>query len=222
MSAKQFLVIGTGRFGSAVAVTLADLGHEVVAVDRDEAALAQVQETVTHAMIIDASDEDALRRLGIRSFDTVVVAIGENLEASILATVAAKTAGARHVVSKANGRTAARVLASVGADEVIQPERDMGARLARQLAASSMVDAFELDGEHQIMEVDAARRLAAPLQDLELPNRFNVQVLAVYRGADFHVNPGADFQVYERDRLVVIGANRDLERFCAHNARGEE
>ncbi len=138
MKVQQFLVIGAGRFGSAVATTLYDLGHEVVVVDQREAAIEAIMDQVTHAIIADATDEQALNKIGVANFDAVIVAIGTGLESNILATLAAKSIGARHVVSKATSNLAARVLARVGADLVVRPEHDMGQRLARQLAAPSI------------------------------------------------------------------------------------
>lgn len=210
--ANQFLVIGTGRFGSSIATALHDFGHEVVAVDEVEDALEPIMQQVTHAVVMDATDEESLRKLGIRAFDTVIVAIGENLEASILATVAAKAAGARYVISKANDRLAARVLASVGADEVIRPEHDMGRRLARQLASPTEVSALELGPDHTVVEMEATADLAGTLADLKLPKEFGVQVIAVHREDQIIVNPGADFEVQPADRIVVLGHNDDLDR----------
>ena len=209
--ARQFLVVGVGRFGSSVAQTLYDLGHEVVAVDSDEGALEEVMGRVSHAAILDATDERALKKLGLEHFDTVIIAIGEDLESSILATVAAKGAGARHVISKASGGLTARVLASVGADEVVRPEHDMGVRLARQLSAPNIVDTLELGADHSVVEVEA-KRLRGRLADLKLPNRFGVQVIGVRRGGALTVSPGADFEVKPSDRVIVVGSNKDLER----------
>lgn len=209
---SQFLVIGTGRFGSSIATALHDFGHEVVAIDELEEALEPIMQQVTHAVVMDATDEEGLRKLGIRAFDTVVVAIGENLEASILATVAAKAAGARYVISKANGQLSARVLASVGADEVVRPEHDMGRRLARQLASPTEVSALELGHDHTVVEMEVTQALCGTLETLRLPSKFSVQVMAVHRGDDIVVNPGADFEVRAGDRIVVLGHNDDLNR----------
>ncbi len=210
--ARQFLIIGVGRFGSAVAAGLYDHGHEVVAVDRDEEALELVADRVTHAAILDATDEEDLKRLGVRNFDTVIVAIGENLEASILATVAAKSAGAGYVISKANDKLTARILASVGADEIVRPEHDMGSRLARQLAAPTEVSALELGPDHSIVEVETKDKLCDTLRSLHLRSRFGVSVLAVHRASEIVVNPDADFRVEEGDRLVVIGENTAFDK----------
>lgn len=207
---NQFLVIGTGRFGSSIAVALHDFGHEVMAIDEDEQALEPVMQQVTHAVVMDATDEQQLRKLGIAGFDTVIVAIGAKLEASILATVAVRAAGARYVISKADGHLTARVLAAVGADEVVRPEHDMGRRLARQLANPAQISVLELGPEHSIVELETNDRLQGALTDLRLPSRFGVQVIAVHRDDDLLVNPGADFGVQPGDRLVVLGHNEEI------------
>lgn len=212
---KQVLVIGSGRFGSAVARTLAESGHEVVVADRDEASLRTVMDEVAHAAVVDATDEEALRRLGVANFDTVIVAIATDFEAGVLATVAAKSAGAEHVVAKATSSTAARVLLRVGADEVVRPEHDMGVRLAQQIATPSIVDAFMLGDKHQVVEVNVGTQEAmhGRLSDLRLPNRFGVQVIAVNRRGELTVSPGADFELRARDRVVVIGEVDAVRRF---------
>jgi trk system potassium uptake protein TrkA len=212
VKAKQFLVIGAGRFGSAVATTLYELGHEVVVLDRSEAAVESLMNRVTHAAIADATDEEALRKLGCSNFDAVVVAIGHNLEANILATVAAKSVGARHVVSKVASELAARVLARVGADEVIRPEHDMGVRVARQLATPSILDAFNLGPEHGVIEIEVTPRLAGPLRDLRLRNRFGVQVIAVNRAGKLEIGPHAEFALTPGDKVVLIGSNAAIDK----------
>ena len=212
MKAKQFLVIGAGRFGSAVATTLYDLGHEVVVIDRSEAAVEAIMNRVTHAAIADAADEQALRKLGCGNFDAVIVAIGHNLEGNILATVAAKSVGARHVVSKVASELAARVLARVGADEVIRPEHDMGVRVARQLATPSIIDAFNLGPEHGVIEINVGPRLTGTLESLRLRNRFGVQVIAVNRAGKLEVGPRADFELKPGDKVVLIGSNAAIEK----------
>jgi trk system potassium uptake protein len=213
MKAKQFLVIGVGRFGSALATTLFDLGHEVVAIDTKEASIEAIMNEVTHAAIMDATDEEALRKLGIGNFDTVVVAIGNDLEANILTTVAVKNMGAKYVICKANSALSGRVLEKVGADEVIRPEHDMGVRLAEQIATPSIVDAFKLGENHSVIEIEAQKRLQGTLADLNLSNRFGVQVIAVNRGGRTEVSPKADFEIRPDDMVVLIGSNEAIEKF---------
>lgn len=212
MSPRQYLVIGAGRFGTALAETLTNAGHEVVVIDVDEAAIDSIAGRVDHAMVVDATDERAMGKLAVDSFDTVVVGIGSDLDASILATVAAKTAGARHLISKAENEMIARVLASIGADEVVRPEHEMGRRIANQLSTPAVFRQLELGPEHRIAEVEP-RDLSGTLAELQLPNRYGMQVLAVRRGNRLHVNPPAQFTVRPGDGLVVLSANDDFDRF---------
>jgi trk system potassium uptake protein len=213
MKVRQFLVIGVGRFGSALATTLHDLGHEVVAIDSEEEAVESIMNNVTHTAIMDSTDEVALRKLGISNFDTVVVAIGNDLESNILTTVAVKSMGAKYVVCKANSELSAKVLQRVGADEVIRPEHDMGVRLAEQISTPSIVDAFKLGENHSVIEIEAQKRLCGTLNDLNLTNRFGVQVIAVNRSGHTEVSPRAEYEIVTDDKVVLIGSNDAIERF---------
>jgi trk system potassium uptake protein TrkA len=216
MKTKQFLVVGAGRFGSALATTLYQLGHEVVVVDNDEHAIEEIMNHVTHAVIADATDEDALRKLGVSNFDATIVAIGEDLESNILATVAAKSVGARQVISKAKNEVAARILSRIGADLVIRPEHDMGVRLARQISAPDVVDTLKLGDNHGVMEVEVANSLVGSLGDLRLPNRFGVQVITVNRLNQLHVSPPADFRLEPGDKVLLIGENKGIEKLRSY------
>lgn len=212
MKVQQFMVIGAGRFGSALATTLYELGHEVVVIDARESAVTSIMDHVTHAVVADATNEGVLSKLGVGNFDTVIVAIGSNLEANILATVAAKASGVKRIICKATTELAARVLERVGADEVVRPEHDMGKRLGQQLASPSIVDAFNLGEVHGVVEVEAGKRLVGRLDELRLPNRFGVSVIAVNRGGEVSISPSATYELREGDRLVVIGGNPAIDK----------
>lgn len=214
--ANSYLVIGTGRFGTSVAQALFDFGLEVVAVDANEERLAEVMDRSTHAAVVDATDDRAMAQLGVASFDVVIVAIGSDLEASILATVAAKSAGAKYVISKANSRMTARILASVGADEVVRPEQDMGRRLAQQLAKPNEIGTLQLGPDHSAAELEAQDRLVGTVADLDLASRFDVHLVAVHRGNLIEPNPGPDYEVFPGDRLLIIGRNENLDAVRKH------
>ncbi|THF84864.1 TrkA family potassium uptake protein [Deinococcus sp. KSM4-11] len=211
MKTKQCLVIGLGRFGTAVATTLYEMGHEVVAIDHNEENVERVMNLVTHAAIVDAGDERALRAMGIADFDVVVVAIGTDVQANILATMNAKSLGATYVVSKAIDEMARRVLERIGADLVIRPEHDMGVRLARQIATPNIVDTLDLGGDYAIVELEANERMKGTLRDLNLTGRFGVQVIAISHAGKIEVTPGAGDIVKPHDRLVVIGTSHHLD-----------
>lgn len=222
MKTKQYLIIGAGRFGSALATTLYDLGHEVVVADSSETRIDAVMDGVTHAVILDATDEDALGKLDLQSFDKVIVAIGNDLEASILTIVAAKNQGAKTILSKATSETAARVMLKVGADEVVRPEHDMGVRVAKSLATPTIIDAFNLGENYEVIEFTAQKRLCGRLSDLKLANRFGVQVIAVNRRGKLKISPGADFVIAPGDNVVIIGETRAIGRLRDHFSRVAE
>ena len=216
MKSKQILVIGAGRFGSALATTLYGLGHEVVVIDSDEDVIEDIMNGVTHAMIADATDEDVLRKIGCGNFDTVVVAIGDDLEANILATVAAKSVGTKYVISKAKNRVAAKVLIRVGADKVVQPEHDMGIKLAEQINSPSLLDAFDLGNNHEVVEIEAPPKLSGLLADLKLPSRFGVQVLTINREDQITVTPQSDFVIQPGDKVLLLGENKSIKKLHAY------
>lgn len=211
---KQFAVIGLGRFGSSVAITLKDLGHEVLGIDRSEALAHALSHSLTHVVQADATDEDTLKALGLRNMDAVVVAIGDDLQASILVTLLLKEVGVRQVIAKATNDLHGKVLLKVGADRVVYPERDMGARVAHNLVATNILDYIELSPEYSIVEIEASDwMIGKDLRKLDLRARFGVNVMAIKRGdKKIIVSPKADDEVEAGDILVIIGDNQSLKR----------
>lgn len=211
---KQFAVIGMGRFGSSVAKTLRKLGYEVLAVDSSEDRIQEIAPFVTHAVVADATDEDALKELGLRNFDVVVVSIGQDIQASILCTVLLKDLGVKHLVVKALSELHGKVLERVGADRVIYPERDMGIRLANNLVSAGMLDYIELAPHYSIVEILAPEEFhGKTLGDLALRARFGVQIMAIKRDDEIKVGPGADDMIQPGDILVAMGDDRHLDKF---------
>jgi len=209
---KQVAVIGLGRFGSSVARTLADAGCEVLAVDVDEARVKAIADQVTDAVRANALEEEALRSLGLRNFEVVVVAIGLGVQASILVTVLLKGLGIPKIVAKAQDELHGRVLQKVGADIVVFPERDMGVRLAHTLISRNVIDEIQLSTDYSILEMAAPHGfLGRSLKDLELRQRFGLSVLAIRRKDRIIVSPNADQVVDEGDILVVLGQPDKLE-----------
>ena len=203
---KQVAVIGLGRFGSSVARTLADSGCEVLAVDADESRVKAIADEVTDAVRANALDEEALRALGLRNFEVVVVAIGHEVQASILTTVLLKEMGIPKIVAKAQDDLHGRVLQKVGADVVVYPERDMGVRLAHTLISRNVIDEIQLSTDYSILEMAAPRGFVGhSLRDLELRQRYGLSVLAIRRKDRIVVSPNADQVVEDGDLLVVLG-----------------
>jgi len=203
---KQFAVIGLGLFGKSVATTLCSMGYNVLGVDKNGERVQEMAEVLTHAVEADATEEGALRSLGIRNFDVVVVAIGEEREASILITLLLKELGVGYVLAKAKDPLHGKVLSKVGADRVIYPERDMGSRVARLLAAANTVDYLELAPNYCIVELRAPQDFVGKtLGQLELRRRYGINVLALKRGREVLISPGAEDYIEEGDILVVLG-----------------
>ncbi|MEW6727714.1 potassium channel family protein [Desulforudis sp. 1088] len=211
---KQFAVIGLGRFGTGLAVTLARMGYEVLAVDRDEDRVKAVMDEVTHAVQADALDAEALKALGLKSFDVVVVAIGTDIEASILTTVMLKEMKVRRIVAKANTELHGKVLARVGADKVIFPERDMGVRVAHAMVSGNILDHIELSPDYSVVELVAPEGLIGKtLGEAEIRGRHGISLIAIRRGADVIVAPGADQVIEEGDILVAIGKTKRFDKW---------
>lgn len=213
MAKKQYAVIGLGRFGQSVALTLSSLGHDVLAIDSNEQLVQEVADDVTHAVQVDARDEAALKQLGIRNFDVVVVAISQDIESSILITVTLKDLGVNTVVAKAQNALHGKVLEKVGADKIVFPEKDMGVRLAHNLVSPNILDFIVLHPDYSIMEVVAPRSFVnKTLGQLNLRAKHNLSVLAIKKGDTVVVAPGADAKVEENDAIIAVGRNEVLDR----------
>ena len=209
----DFAVIGMGRFGSSVVHTLHEMGHHVLAMDRDEEALRRVTDYATHAVQIDATDPEALRAVGITNFDAVIVSIGADVQESILTTLLLKEMGVKKVVSKAVDELQGRVLEKVGADLVVRPERDMAVRVARSLASRNVVDMLELSTSYLVEEVSVSDKLSGrSLSDLDLRTRFGVNVLLIKRDSQILITPPPETQLQAGDVLVVVGEKQGLSR----------
>lgn len=209
----DFAVIGIGRFGSAVARTLFEMGHHVLAMDKHEDALRRVADASTHAIQIDSTDSEALRAVGITNFDAVVVAIGAGIQESILTTLILKEMGCRKVVTKAVDELQGRVLAKVGADAVVFPERDSAIRLARTLGSRHVVDLLELSPGFMVEEVSISPKVQGrSLADLDLRARTGVNVLLIKRDSQILITPPAETQLQQGDVLVVVGDKAQLAR----------
>jgi trk system potassium uptake protein TrkA len=208
---RQFAVIGLGRFGSSVATTLHEMGYEVLAVDSNEELVQKMADHVTQAVQADARDEDALKALGIRNFDVVVVAIGSDIQASILITLMLKEMGVKQVIAKTLSEMHSKVLQKIGADKVVFPERDMGARLAHSLGSTNVLDYIELSPKYSIVEVVVpVWFVGKTLSQAEFRARHGVNVVAIRRGKEIIVSPGADCVLVAGDILVAVGANENL------------
>lgn len=214
MKSKQFVVIGLGRFGSSVAKTLYSLGNEVLAIDKDEETVQNISDFVTHAVQADATDESTIRSLGIRNFDVAVVTIGSDIQSSVMVTLLLKELGIKYVIAKAHNDLHAKVLYKIGADRVVFPERDMGVRVAHNLCTSNILDFIELSPDYNIIELTAIEEWHnKSLRELDMRNQYGFNVMAIKRGKEIDVSPGADDVIKPGDVLVVISTNENIRKF---------
>ncbi|CEG26655.1 potassium channel family protein [Bacillus sp. B-jedd] len=211
---KDFAVIGLGRFGGSICRRLSELGMEVLAMDNDEERVNEYASIASHAILGDSTDEAVLKGIGIRNFDHVIVAIGDNIQASILTTLILKELGVKHVTAKALNDYHEKVLLKIGADVVAHPERDMGIRIANNISTSNVLDYLELSDEHSIVEIVANEKLGGhTLIDLNIRARYGLNIVAIKRGGDIIVSPMASEKIWLGDILIIIGADSDIERF---------
>lgn len=213
MSNKQFVIIGLGRFGSSIAKTLYSLGNDVLAIDKDEDIVQEIADSVTHAVQLDATDENALRSLGIRNFDVAVVTIGDNIQSSIMATLLVKELGVKYIIAKGHSDLHAKVLYKIGADRVVLPEKDMGIRVAHNLVSANILDYIELSDDYSVMEIQVLHEWAGKtLNELKLRSKYGINVMAIKRGDEVNLSPAADDIIEENDIIVAIGSAEDLSK----------
>ena len=178
MSKKQFVVIGLGRFGSSIATTLYSLGNDVLVIDKNEDLIQDIASEVTHAVQADATDENALKSLGIRNFDVAIISIGGDIQSSVMATLILRELGVKYIIAKGNGELHAKVLYKIGADRVVLPEKDMGVRVAHNIISSSILDYIELSSDYSIMEVKAFEDwVGKDLKSLDLRKKYGINVI---------------------------------------------
>lgn len=209
---KQIAVIGLGRFGMSLIEELTIMGYDVLAIDNDNDKVNAVINICTHAVQADAMDEQALKSLGIRNFDVVVVSIGEDVQANILATIILQELGVKKVVAKAKNNLHGKVLEKIGAT-VIFPERDMGKRLARMLVSQNIMDQIELSPYYSVMEFRAPENFCGKtLDQLGVRKMMGITILAIKRVDQVIVAPRAGQVIEKGDVLVAVGKNVDLKK----------
>jgi trk system potassium uptake protein TrkA len=211
----QFAVIGLGRFGRSVCSTLHRLGYQVLATDLDEkrVAAALSEEIVNHAIQLDSTESAALEEAGIFEFDTVIVAIGNYIQESVITTLNVKEGGVPHVVAKASTEVHCKLLKKVGADHVVFPEYEAGCALARTLTKPSILDRFDLDPDNSIVEVIVPDEFhGKTISELQLRSRYGVNLLAVGHDGKFTINPEPNERLEKGSAMVVIGCDKDINR----------
>ena len=215
MEKKEFVVLGLGRFGKSVATTLAESGCEVLVVDVDENIINEIADKVTYAVKADATDSDTLKTLGISNFDGAIIGMGENLEASVMATILVKELGIPYVLTKAHSELHARILKKVGADMVVFPEKETGIRIANNLMSDNFFDAIELSSTFSLMDIEALDIwIGKSLRDLKLRTTLKINVIGIRKKENLNINPAADDAIEKGDVLVIIGNNETLNKLA--------
>lgn len=211
---KTFGVIGLGRFGFSVATHIEKRGFPVLAIDNDKDVIEKVKDKLMHVIQADATDELALEEAGIKNCDTVIIAVGDNKEHSILATMIIKSLGIRYVVAKAVDELHGKILEKVGADLVVYPEKERGETLATQLTSTSLIDFIEISVEYNLEEARVPKEfIGKSLRELDLSNKYKVIVLGIKRDEDFIVAPSSEEIFRPDDIIVFIGRTKDITKF---------
>jgi trk system potassium uptake protein TrkA len=223
---KQFVVIGLGRFGSSIARALSEMNFEVLAIDKDEALVRSMENVVSQAVVLDATDEKSLKELGVQEFDTAIVSMGETIEDSIMITLTLKELGVKQVIVKAQNDLHSRILKKVGADRIIIPEREMAEKLAQSLASPKIFDFIEVSETYGIVEMVVPKKFAnKTLTELQLRDKYGVSVIAIKRkipyskpdgSTDFKeeviIGPGGADDTVSGDVMILLGRSDDLDK----------
>lgn len=217
MARRQFAVIGLGRFGSAMAMTLAELGQDVIGIDGDAERVRQLADTIAQAVELDATDERALRSVGVQDVDVAVVSIGENIESSLLVVMQLRELGVKTIVAKAVTPLHGRILEKLGVSRVIFPEREMAMRIAHGLVMPNVIDYIELSRDFSIVELPAPEMFVGrTLKELEIRPKYGLTLIAIKRrpaatAAEVtNIAPAADEVIRAGDVLSLLGSNERL------------
>lgn len=210
---KSFIVIGLGRFGLCVAKQLTELGHDVLAVDKNQSCISEIADNVARAIIGDATDASVTESLGVRNFDAAIVGAGDDLEASVMITALLKENGAQYIVAKAKNELHGKILSKVGADRIVYPEEEMGERVARQLSNTGLVDMLELSGSCSVAEIVVPEKwVGKSVRELNVRAKFGVNIIALKQGEIFDVQFSPDIVLKKEHVLVLIGDNKDIDK----------
>lgn len=213
---KQFVVFGLGRFGQSVATSLAESGYEVMVVDQSEEKVQEMSTIVTQAVQADATDQETLKALGIRNFDVAIVAIGKDIQSSIMTTLLLKELNVPYVVAKASTDSHKRVLEKLGADRIISPEQDMGQRLANNLIAGNIIDYIQLSHDYSIMEIAILPKWSGQsIAELDIRAKYGINIIAIERNKEILVTPGPSYILQEGDFIVIVGNNKSIQELEA-------
>ena len=209
---KSYIVIGLGRFGTRAATRLYELGCDVLAIDRSSDLVQPISNHVTQAVVGDARDKEVLRALGAKDFECAIVAIGDNLADSVLATMNLKELGVPYIVCKASDDTHRQVLLKLGADRVVIPEQEQADRLAKNLSTPNVLEYIELSDECGIIEIPAPKDwIGKSLRELNVRAKYGINIIAIKQDSKINVSPSPDYKIVDSDVMVVLGETAALK-----------
>ena len=209
---KSYIVIGLGKFGAQAAKRLCELGCEVLAIDRKPELVQPMSNLVTQAVVGDARDKEVLRALGAKDFECAIVAIGDNLADSVLATMNLKELGVPYIVCKASDDTHRQVLLKLGADRVVIPEQEQADRLAKNLSTPNVLEYIELSDECGIIEIPAPKDwIGKSLRELNVRAKYGINIIAIKQDSKINVSPSPDYKIVDSDVMVVLGETAALK-----------
>ncbi|MEW5784649.1 MAG: TrkA family potassium uptake protein [Bacillota bacterium] len=211
---KRVAVIGLGRFGTNVALTLTELGCKVLAVDSEMENINKIAALVDKAIQADVTKEECLAELGLEQYDAVVLTIGSNLQASIMTALGLKNLGVLKTVAKASSELHKKALEKVGVDHVVFPEKDSAIKLAHSLMSVNLVEYLEISPNLQIAEIIIQGKYhGQTLKETGIRNKHNLNVLAIRNKDKINSSPQADHVLHKGDRLIILGSSQDLKEF---------
>lgn len=211
---KSFIILGLGRFGKSIAKTLFDLDYEVVGVDKDENIVNDFTRYITHTVHADITSEKFLKSMDIGKFDAAIVAVGSNMQTSILVTVLLKELGAKYILVKTQDEFEERILYKLGADKVILPEKDMGIKVARNLVTNNFYDMMEISPDYSIVSISPPESwYGKTLGNLAVRLKYGINILAIKNDDNKNIIPDANTVIENNAILIIMGMNSDLKRF---------
>lgn len=213
-SKKQYAVLGLGKFGYSVAITLENMGCDVIVVDNSAEKIQNIADSVSFAIRADIGESNVIKSLGARNLDGAIIGVSENMEASIMATIVAKEVGIPYVIAKAQNELHGKILRKVGADSIIFPEKEMGSRIAKALVSTHFADLIELSADYSLVEIEVpVKWVGKSLLELNVRQRHNINVIGLIQDDEVEVSLNPNDPLPSHGLIIVVGSNKALQKF---------